>query len=140
MPAKDRYHNSVIQALNKAGWIITREQVYFRVGVRRLWIDIRAERGDGSSTILIEVKELENADSAVEALGEAIGKYQVYKAALHYLGITDMPLFLAVPKAAYDGILSEPLGQATLHQSGVSLMVFDPEREEIVEWIPEPKW
>ncbi len=29
MPAKDFYHDTVIHALNKDGWTITREQVSF---------------------------------------------------------------------------------------------------------------
>jgi hypothetical protein len=42
---------------------------------------------------------------------------------------------MAVPEAAYRGILSEAIGQQTLQQNAVKLLIFDPESEEIIEWI-----
>lgn len=42
---------------------------------------------------------------------------------------------MAVPEAAYRGILSEEIGKQTLKHGGVQLPVFDPEREEILVWI-----
>jgi len=53
---------------------------------------------------------------------------------LNYLKI-DHPLYMAVPEAAYRGILSEAIGQQTLQQNAVKLLIFDPESEEIIEWI-----
>jgi hypothetical protein len=58
----------------------------------------------------------------------------MYRAALDYLRI-DLPLYMAVPNAAYRGILSEEIGKQTLKHNKVRLIVFDPEREEIVTWI-----
>lgn len=42
---------------------------------------------------------------------------------------------MAVPEAAYPGILSEEIGKQTLKHNNVRLLVFDPDREEIVRWI-----
>jgi hypothetical protein len=43
MPAKDRYHDTVLHALVKAGWQITAQPVAVIVENRRLWIDLQAE-------------------------------------------------------------------------------------------------
>jgi hypothetical protein len=134
LPAKDRYHDTVINALRKAGWSFITEQIAIIVEDRRLWIDIRASKEEENLAILIEVKGFEGMPSPIEYLASATGKYAMYQAALDYLKI-DLPLYMAVPDAAYRGILSEAIGQQTLKHNRVSLIVFDPEREEIVAWI-----
>ena len=63
-----------------------------------------------------------------------VGKYVLYRAALDYVGITT-PLYLAVPAVAYDGILSEEIGQEAIMKAGIGLIVFDPVKEEITEWL-----
>ena len=40
MPAKDRYHDTVVRALQKDGWTILDEQVGLFVPSRRLWEEI----------------------------------------------------------------------------------------------------
>lgn len=134
MPAKDRYHDAVIHALIKDGWAIADEQVAVILGERRLWIDIEAVKADDRLTILIEVKGFENMPSPVDYLAEAVGKYVLYRAALDYGEIT-APLFMAVPIAAYDGILSEDIGRQAIAKAGINLIVFNPVEEEIALWI-----
>ncbi len=46
-----------------------------------------------------------------------------------------MPLYLAVSGAAYQGFLSELMGQSAIQEGHILLVVFDPEREEIIRWI-----
>jgi hypothetical protein len=134
LPAKDRYHDTVIRALQKAGWSLINEQIAIIVEDRRLWIDIRASKQTENMAILIEVKGFEGMPSPIEYLANATGKYAMYRAALDYLRI-DLPLYMAVPDVAYRGILSEEIGKQTLKHNEVRLIVFDPEREEIVTWI-----
>jgi hypothetical protein len=74
LPAKDRYHDVVKRALIKDGWSVTGEQVRLTFGDRYLWIDMQAEKPD-QRIILVEVKELDEVDSPVEALANAVGKY-----------------------------------------------------------------
>jgi len=85
---------------------------------RRLWIDLRAEKSTERLAILVEIKDFENTPSPVEYLANARGKYALYRAVLDYLKIP-MPLYMAVPDAAYRGILSEEIGKQTLQRSGV---------------------
>jgi hypothetical protein len=135
LPAKDRYHDTVVRALIKEGWTITNEQYTIFVEERVLWIDIRAVKQAQDLVILVEVKGFENMPSAVNYLADAIGKYVLYRASLKYLR-DQAPLYLAVPQAAYAGILSEKIGQQLIQEENVWLMIFNPETEEIVQWIP----
>jgi hypothetical protein len=133
MPAKDRYHDTVVRALTKDGWSITEEQVKITLAKRRLYIDIRAVKADENLAILVEVKGFENTPSQVEYLASVVGKYVLYTVVLSDL--EDSLLYLAVPEVAYNGVLSEPIGEKAIQQADIRLIVFDPEREEIVQWI-----
>lgn len=135
VPAKDYYHDTVIQALRRDGWRVTDEQVPVLVGDRRLWIDIRARHDEAALVIFVEVKGLENQPSPVEYLAGVLGKYMLYRASLDALGVVD-PLFLAVPVDAYTGILSEAIGQLSVEIGRLSLLIFDPSHAEVVAWIP----
>lgn len=56
MPAKDYYHDTVIQALRRDGWRVTDEQVPVLVGDRWLWIDMRVWHDETALVIFVEVK------------------------------------------------------------------------------------
>ena len=135
MPAKDRYHDIVVRALRKDGWTIEAEQVKFVLVERRLWIDIRASNVSQNAAILVEVKGFENMPSPIDFLANAAGKFVLYQAALDYLRVTT-PLYIAVPEAAYNGILSEQIGQQVIQKADIQLVIFNLEREEITQWIP----
>jgi hypothetical protein len=45
-------------------------------------------------------------------------------------------LYLAVPTAAFEGILDEALGRQAIERAGIRIVVFDPITEEIRHWIP----
>jgi|SRR5579859_3956307 len=135
MPAKDRYHDVVKRALIKAGWNIDDEQFALTVEQRNLWIDLKVSKTEANLVVLVEVKELFDVDSAVEALANALGKIELYRLALQNNKL-NYPLYLAVTKQAYEGILNEKLGQLAIDHARILLLVFDQEREEIVKWIP----
>jgi hypothetical protein len=125
LPAKDYYHDTVVTALRKAGWSPITEQIAIIIEDRRLWIDLRAVHAAEQRAILVEVKGY---------LAQATGKYVLYRTVLAYLKL-DLPLYMAVPEAAYHGILSEAIGLQTRQQNDIHLLVFHPEREEITAWI-----
>lgn len=135
MPAKDHYHGAVVRALLKAGWSITEEQASIVLRGRRLWVDIRAEQADEQIEILVEVKGFENMPSPIEYLAAVVGKYVLYQAALDLLQ-DNTPLYLAAPVMAYNGILSEEIARQIVERDSIRLLIFDPEAEEIVQWIP----
>ena len=135
MPVKDRYHDIAVRTLVNEGWTIAKEQFYVNFPQRRLWIDIRAVKEVENRVILVEVKSFENVLSPIDYLASAVGKYVMYRLALEQMGI-ETPLYLAVPVAAHDGILKEPIGQLLIQQLGIRLMIFDYQKVEIVRWIP----
>lgn len=134
MPAKDRYHDIVKEALVKSGWTVTHDPRTLLLPERVLFIDIRAINDKDEAALLIEIKGFEQS-SQVEALMEALGKYNVYRSAMKYNNINE-PLYLAIPESAYSGIMSETLGEEIIRDYEVKLLVFDPDEREILRWIP----
>jgi hypothetical protein len=134
MPAKDRYHDVVKQALLKDGWTIEDEQVKLKIGQRRLWVDLQVGRASEGGSMLIEVKGLESNLSIVEALESTVGQYAVYQATLNAKRL-DMPLVLAIPDSAYFGIFEEELGHAVRAFLDLKLVVFNSVSEEVLLWV-----
>ncbi|MEI7771275.1 MAG: element excision factor XisH family protein [Chloroflexales bacterium] len=139
MPAKDRIHDQVKHALIADGWTITSENYTIRIDERNVVIDIFAERGllaarRNDEHIAVEVKSF-LGPSPVNDLRDAIGQYILYRSVLRRADPHRMP-YLAVDSAAAAGILSEPIGQAILHDEHVRLIVVDIQQERIIEWIP----
>jgi hypothetical protein len=48
----------------------------------------------------------------------------------------DRVLYLAVSEEVTSGLFEEPIGELLLRNNRVRLLVFDPEAEAIVKWIP----
>lgn len=137
MPARDKHHDVFVRSLIKAGWIILKEQEYLSIGTsseshRRLYIDVKAQSKTGV-VVLIEIKSLDR--SPVHQLMELLGQYLIYRAALDFLGI-DIPLYVAVPQSAYQDIIHHVLGQRIVNQYYIPLVIYDPVKELIQEWIP----
>lgn len=134
MPAKDRYHDQLKNALVKDQWLITDEQVKLKVGDRRLWIDLEAEHRTERTLILVEVKEMVSA-SQVDDLANSVGQYLMYRVALESKAIY-IPLYMAVSTITFRGILAEEIGQLIIDRFSLSLIVFDSDSEVITEWRP----
>jgi hypothetical protein len=112
MPAIDRYQAAVINALRKVGWQAMNNPYLI---------------------IILEIKGFEGR-SAIDNLEEAVGQYMIYRALLDEIAVPH-PLYLAVPLPAFEGILSESVGQVVRKRLGIKLIVFDVKSEEIVQWI-----
>ena len=133
MPAKDKHHDAVVNALKKDNWTINREQILLAVDNRHMWVDIQASKADTTQVILVEVKGFEYIPSPIAYLQSVVGQYMVYKTVLDYLGIA-YPLYLAIPEAAYKGILDEEIGKLVIQAIPLKLLVVDTTREEIILW------
>jgi len=132
MPVDDKYHDNVVNALKKDGWQIVKEQVLITVGQRHLWVDLKAEKDN--QLIYVEIKGFETKYSPVDYLENVVGQYVMYVAAIDYAQL-EIPLYLAIPKVAYDsGILSEEVGQIAIKKASIKLIIFDVEREVILQW------
>lgn len=136
MPRLDRFHHEVRRALEKDGWVITHDPYFMSYGSKRLFVDLGAETiisaEKDSRKIAVEIKTFTGA-SDVHDLEQAVGQYVVYQQVLSRED-KERQLFLAVPSYAADAVFSIELGQLMLENKVLSLMVFDPKTEEIIQW------
>lgn len=139
MPAKDLYHESFVHALQKDGWTITHDPLSLKVGETDFFIDLGAERfivaEKANELVAIEVKSFVKL-SAIQDLKEAVGQYVLYSLALKQSPENaDRSLFLAIRSQTFETLFSEDVGQMLLSGHSVRLVVFDPIREAITQWI-----
>lgn len=138
MPRHDIYHDVVKNALVKDGWRITHDPLILSYGGRNLYVDIGAEAPIGAEKggrqIAVEVKSFLGGSEITE-LERALGQYMLYR----FLLARQEPgrvLFLAFPRSAYTSILNDPAeGRDFTATQDLKLVVFDPDREVIVQWI-----
>ncbi|MBP0020084.1 MAG: hypothetical protein J7647_21335 [Cyanobacteria bacterium SBLK] len=62
--------------------------------------------------------------SAIADLEQALGQYLLYRAVLEEVR-EDCLLYLAIPRATYQGIFSEPIGTLIVNKYRLNLLVFD---------------
>jgi hypothetical protein len=139
VPAKDIYHNTVKLALQKDGWIITHDPFPLQIGKKRLSADLGAERlisaEKETQRIVVEVKSFVG-QSDVKDLEQALGQYVLYQQILNEMG-SDRSLYLAVSRPTFNSVFTIELGQVLLKNQIIKLIVFDDDREAIVQWIPD---
>jgi hypothetical protein len=137
MPAKDIYHDTVRNALIKEGWTITHDPLRLRVGLKRLLIDLGAEKliaaEKGEQKIAVEIKSFVSK-SEVDDLENALGQYVLYENILAEKE-PDRKLFLAIRQSVFVSIFEDEIGKILLRNKQVCLLVFDEEHEEVLEWI-----
>lgn len=136
MSAKDFYHDIVRDALDKDGWKITHDPLEFRVGVI-VRIDlgaeqlISAERMD--TKIAVEVKSFLRA-SALSEFHSALGQYINYRRVLR-IEDPERVLYLAVPLGVFNSFFSIPFIRDGIQEDDIKLLVYEPEKGEIVQWV-----
>ena len=137
MPAKDFYYHSVKNALIADGWAILAEDYALTLGSDRLYADIAAEKPfvaeRQGQKILVEVKSFLGR-SFVSELERAVGQYTIYRDILEETQ-ADFELYLAVPLGTYREGFQRTLSQVVVRRNRLNLLIFNPDREEIVEWI-----
>lgn len=137
MPARDIFHEHVKQALINDGWMITHDPLRMEIGLKDLYVDLGAERllaaQKEQEKIAVEVKSF-ISKSDVQDLKDAVGQYIVYRGILEELE-PQRVLYLAVHRKIFKELFEEPIGQITLAKNHIRLIVFDPDKAEIVQWI-----
>jgi len=137
LPAKNIHHDAVVDALKADGWTITHDPLTLSIGVRRLYVDLGADKGAVAAEkegrrIAVEVQSfLSNSD--IDDLQHAIGQYILYRILLGRID-PDRVLYLAVPDDAYRGILSEEVGKLVRAELKMPLIAFDPKARRITQW------
>ena len=138
MSAKDVYHDAVKAALIKDGWKITNDPLVLKFSNRyKLRIDLAAEAliaaEKDTQLIAVEIKSF-LAPSNVSQFHSALGQFINYRIGLR-LKQPERVLYLAVPVGTYDDFFKEEFIQISLKENQVKLMVFDPDLEEVLQWI-----
>ncbi len=137
MSAKDKFHDSVKNALVKDGWTITADPLQIKLGKIDAYIDLAAERvltaeKDGEK-IAIEIKSFLGASNIYDFY-LAYGQFMSYREALS----TQEPertLFLAVPDNVHETFFEDEFIAGMINKFGVKLITYNIEKEEIVKWI-----
>jgi hypothetical protein len=138
MPARDRYHDQVKHALIKDGWIITHDPLSLKWGIKDMYVDLGAEQllaaEKGQRKIAVEIKSF-LGPSELDDLEKAVGQYILYHDVLAHVE-PDREMYLAVNEEIFVDLFEEPIGQLLLTNQRVRLIVFDPQAEELRQWIP----
>jgi hypothetical protein len=111
MPVRDRYHDTVKNALIKDGWTITDDPLHVKWGKKDLYV---GNGGSGAS------------DWSVHHLS----RRPVPRRARSCL----VP---RVNEEVYNNLFDEPIGELLLENRRIRLIVFDPHTETIRQWIPQ---
>lgn len=138
MPALDRYHKSVANALVKDGWRITDDPLILKLENRTFYVDLGAERliaaEKDTAKIAVEIKTF-LSPSPVADLEQALGQFGIYEEVLKAVQ-PERVLYLAIPEEAFNRIFTERIGQLILQNRIRRAFTFSWEIEEIVQWIP----
>ena len=134
--AKKIYQNTVKVALQKEGWLITNDPLTLTAGKRDVFVDLAAERilmaQRQAEKIAIEIKSF-NSPSPVKDLEQALGQYILY-ANLLSRSEPDRLLYLAIREETYTDFFQEEMAQIVLTDNRIKLIVFNAQKEEIVQW------
>ena len=137
MPAKDTFHDNVVNALIKDGWLITHDPFYIKTGRIEVYVDLGAEKLIGAekngSKIAVEIKSFVNP-SFITAFYEALGKFLSYEEMIKQKDPNRI-LFIAVPNFVFDIDFNEPIIQTIIKQNNIRIIIFNPQNDTIVKWI-----
>ncbi|MFN0037072.1 MAG: XisH family protein [Saprospiraceae bacterium] len=135
--AKDFFHNQVINALQKDGWLITHDPYKMRVEDVLYEIDLGAEpliaAEKGEQKIAVEIKSF-IGPSTVNELHKAVGQFVDYATALEIFE-PDRVLFLAIPEGIFLTFFQKTVIRKSIERIQGKILVYDPVNEIIVQWI-----
>lgn len=137
MPAKDLFHYKVVAALKKDGWTITADPYPLKLGEADLFVDLGAEKvfaaeKDGRK-IAVEIKSF-IGKSIIANVQDALGQFIMYQEVLQDKE-PDRTLFLAVEEEIFENIFSEAIKNLLLNRLKFKMIIFNKDREEIVQWL-----
>ncbi|MEH2197995.1 XisH family protein [Nostoc sp.] len=137
MSAKDIFHNTVKVALEKDGWKITHDPLFFQLTEQiRIKIDMGAQKliaaEKDEQKIAIEVKSFIGM-SAISEFHTAVGQFLNYRVALEQKD-SERILYLAIAKDIYQEFFMDAFIQSVLERYEIKLLVFHVQKQEIVLW------
>jgi hypothetical protein len=136
MAAKDLFSDAVKQALLKEQWVITEDPLIIKIDRVKLEIDLAADKvvaaDKAGQKIAVEIKSFLNP-SAITDFHAALGQFLNYRLGLQ-MTESDRPLYLAIPIDTHNTFFQQRFIQEAVKIYQVKLLVYDPVKEEIVEW------
>lgn len=137
MAQRDLYHDSVVHALEKDEWLITDDPLTLEFAGKLIGIDLGAEKllaaEREGNCIAVEVKSFQSS-SDVSEFHTALGQFLNYRYVLEKT-MPDRSLYLAVPEEAFTGFFQESDVRQVVQSYGLKILVYEPHREEIIQWI-----
>jgi len=137
MPAKDLFHDAVRHALEKEGWIITDDPLHLDFGGVEIYIDLGAEKllaaERNGQKIAVEIKSFIRS-SAITEFHAALGQFINCRTLLKQKE-PERELYLAAPVSIYEPFLRLELIQIVIREQNLKLILYNPEREVIEQWI-----
>jgi hypothetical protein len=137
MPAKDKVHDIVKNALINAGWIITHDPFSMKLGSADLFVDLGAEKliaaEKGSAKIAVEVKSF-LGKSIISETQDAIGQFLMYQVVMSEFEANRV-LYLAIEEEIFDNAFSDALKTLLLEKLHIKLLIFRASEEGIVKWL-----
>lgn len=134
--ARDVFHYAVRKALEKEGWVITGDPFKIKAGGVEMQIDLGAEKVIAAEKegekIAVEIKSFINPSNITE-FHTAVGQFYNYRVALEEKQ-PERALYLAVPIGTYQTFFQLQFVQKVVQQLQIELMIYDPKKEEILEW------
>ncbi len=124
-------------ALVKDGWTITDDPLVIQFEDLTMYADLGAEKiiaaQKDKQKIAIEIKGF-SSPSPVTELERAVGQYYLY---LTFISKEepDRDIYLAIPEKIYYDFFQRPSIQVFLQERQIKFLVFNVEREEIIEWM-----
>jgi hypothetical protein len=137
LPARNIYHDAVVEALIADGWTITHDPLTISYGGKDLFVDVAAEQSalgaeKSGRRIAVEIQSF-LGPSMVHDLEEAVGKFQIYRTILEEAD-PERRLYLALPTRVNEGLFSERFGQLIVQKQQLRLIVFDELKKRIMIW------
>jgi hypothetical protein len=109
------------------------------LGTRFIYVDLGAEKliaaERDNQKIAVEIKSFLSS-SPIRDLENAWGQFFLYARALRKRE-PDRCLYLAISHGTFQTIFQEEAGQLILEEPDFRLIVFDPDREDIIQWQPQ---
>ena len=137
MSAKDALHFQVRNAFLKDGWAITDDPFLIDYKDVLLKADIGAEKVFAAERnerkIVVEVKVFSGV-SFFNDFHRATGQYCNYRVLLSETN-PDREIWLAVPLETFQSPFQRESSKKIVSDLQIKILVFEPQEEEIVEWI-----
>ena len=136
MPAKDKYHQRIKNALIKDGWTITHDPFAIKYAGMTVFADLGAERliaaERGTQKIVVEIKSFLKR-SLVQDLKETLGQYVLYCGFLEQID-PERRLYMGISEEVYEDFFQQKAVRLLIQRTQMPLLVVDIDREEIVSW------